>query len=140
MSELEPPFPLEFIVEGTPISAQSATTKSKNKWKARVKSASNSVLPEGHFASSTNLAVTLYYFPPEKMQGDVDNIVKLIIDALNKHVYLDDSQIERVVVQKFEPGSAFSFSGPTAVLTDALTRKRPILYIRISDDPLEELQ
>ena len=37
------------------------------------------------------------------MQGDVNNIVKPIVDALSRHLYLDDHQVQRVVVQKFEP-------------------------------------
>ena len=73
------------------------------------------------------------------MQGDVDNIVKLVLDACSRHVYVDDHQIDRIVVQKFEPGNVFSFSAPSPVLADALANDKPILYIRISDDPFEEL-
>ena len=62
------------------------------------------------------------------MQGDVDNIVKLV-RALVRHIYLDDRQVERVVVQKFEPEQRVS----------ALGGDRPMLYVRISDDPFEEL-
>jgi crossover junction endodeoxyribonuclease RusA len=43
------------------------------------------------------------------MEGDLDNIVKPILDALSRHVYMDDRQIE------------------------------PVLYIRLSDDPYEGL-
>ncbi len=42
------------------------------------------------------------------MQGDVDNIVKPILDALSKHIYNDDGQVERIWVQKFEPGRIFN--------------------------------
>ena len=73
------------------------------------------------------------------MQGDVDNIVKLVLDALARHIYLDDRQVERVVVQKFEPEHVFPFSSPSARLKEALGGDRPMLYVRISDDPFEEL-
>lgn len=85
------------------------------------------------------MAVTLYYLPAERMGGDVDNIVKPILDALSKHIYLDDGQVERVVVQKFESGNVFSFKQPTLRLAEALDGEKPLLYIRISDDPFEEL-
>jgi len=68
------------------------------------------------------------------MTGDVDNIVKAILDALVGVVYLDDSQIERVWVQKFESGRPFLFRDPTEVLAEALERDRPIVYVRIDDD------
>ena len=73
------------------------------------------------------------------MQGDVDNIVKPILDALSRHIYLDDQQIERVVVQKFELGFRFSFAKPSGALAEALRETEPVLYIRVSSDPFEDL-
>ena len=137
MVEIE--FPIEFLVQGTPVSLQAKRAKSRNEWKARVKSASSDVLPTPHFASSERIAVTLYYFPHEPMQGDVDNIVKPILDALSRHIFLDDRQVERIVVQKFELGNSFVFGNPTAGLTKAFKVERPVLYVRVSAKPFEEL-
>jgi crossover junction endodeoxyribonuclease RusA len=103
-------FPIEFLVQGTPVSSQAKRPESKNEWKERVKSASNTAIPNLHFASDESMAVTLYYLPSEPMQGDIDNIVKPILDALCQHIYRDDNQVARVVVQKFEPGNACSAS------------------------------
>src|SRR5262249_9188504 len=108
-------------------------------WKARVKAASQLVLLEGHWASGDRMAITLYYFPAAPMEGDIDNIVKLVLDALDKHIYMSDRQIERIVVQKFEPGSVFPFRAPSPRLAEALTRPKPLLYVRLSNDPFEEL-
>jgi hypothetical protein len=73
------------------------------------------------------------------MQGDVDNIVKPILDALSRHVYLDDHQVERVVVQRFDPGTIFTFKQPTVMFSQALGGERPVVYVRVSNDPFEEL-
>ncbi len=73
------------------------------------------------------------------MQGDVDNRVKPILDAMTKCVYSNDELIERVVVQKFEPGRIFAFQNPTAVLLTALEADEPVVYIRITDRVHEEL-
>jgi len=73
------------------------------------------------------------------MQGDVDNIIKLVLDALGRHIYIDDAQVERILVQKFEPGKVFPFSSPSATLEEALSRPKPVLYIRLSNDPFEDL-
>lgn len=132
-------FPIEFVVEGTPVSAQSGRRRSVRQWQARIIDASRRILPEGHFASSAPISVLLYYFPIAAMVGDIDNIVKPILDAMCRHIYLDDHQVERLVIQKFEPKRAFSFTSPTARLLEALNRPRPALYIRLSDTPLEEL-
>lgn len=136
---MEIKFPIEFLVHGTPVSAQSKLPKSRETWREQVKSASRAALPDPHFASDQRLAVTLYYFPPEPMQGDIDNIVKPILDALSKHVYIDDHQIDRVVVQKFELSESFAFGHTQPVLAGAQKSERPVLYIRISNDPYEDL-
>jgi hypothetical protein len=86
------------------------------------------------------MAVTLFYLPEARMQGDVDNIVKLTIDALKAHIYIDDAQVERILVQKFEPGNIFEFSNPTPAFVQAVTGPRPVLYIRVSNNPVEELR
>ncbi len=132
-------FPLEFIVQGTPVSLQVKRPESKTVWKERVKQASCHALPEGHYATESPLTVTLFYFPNGEMQGDVDNIVKPVLDALDKHIYFDDRQIERVWVQKFEPGRVFQFRNPSESLAEALTGRKPLLYIRFGDDTTEGL-
>lgn len=136
---MEPEFPLEFIVHGTPVSFQRDNSRAKTEWKELVKASSQVHLPEMHFATDRPLAVTLFYFPPEPMEGDVDNIVKLVLDALSQHVYLDDSQVERVVVQKFEPARLFRFTDPSERLIECMLGNKPALYIRLSADPFEDL-
>ncbi len=64
--------------------------------------------------------MTLFYFPAEPMTGDLDNIVKLVLDALVPHIYLDDEQVERILVQKFEPDNIFPFSAPSPMLQQAM--------------------
>lgn len=73
------------------------------------------------------------------MQGDIDNIVKPILDALSRFVYIDDRQIQRVWVQKFEPGNVFEFESPSSVLLEAINGPKPVLYVRVSDEIFEDL-
>ena len=136
---MEIEFPLEFIVLGTPVSHQRGNRRAKAEWKQLVKDASQSVLPDAHFVTDRPLAVTLFYFPNDKMDGDVDNIIKLTLDALSQHIYLDDDQIERIAVQKFEPDRVFTFSAPSETLVTCMLGQKPALYIRISDDLHEDL-
>lgn len=133
-------FPIEFFVRGTAVSLQAKRSESKEEWKSRVRAASAKVLPADFFSSESDVAVTLYYMPAEPMQGDVDNIVKPILDALNAQVWIDDKQVARVVVQKFEPGNVFQFSQPTEVMIAALATEAPVLYVRLSDKPFEDLR
>jgi hypothetical protein len=137
---MELTFPIEFLVHGTPVSFQAKNPAAKTGWKDRVKAASLNVIPQPHFASQERMAVTLFYLPEERIEGDVDNIVKLILDALSAHIYIDDAQVERVLVQKFEPGNVFNFSKPTPAVVDAISGPKPVVYVRVSNDPFEDLR
>ena len=68
------------------------------------------------------------------MEGDVDNIVKLILDGMKTVIYPDDDLVERVTVQKFEPGITWTFRSLTLKLEEAMESKPPVIYIRIDDD------
>jgi crossover junction endodeoxyribonuclease RusA len=132
-------FPLEFLVSGTPVSFQAKRAESKAAWKDRVRQASYACLPEGHFATGVPIAITLFYFPAAEMEGDIDNIVKPILDALCQHIYFDDQQVERVWAQKFERDRIFQFSAPSATLSTAIEGDKPLLYVRLSNHPTEGL-
>jgi Holliday junction resolvase RusA-like endonuclease len=106
---MEIAFPIEFLVRGTPVSLSSQNANAREQWKNRIKDASSRALPSPHFASVERLAVTIYYFPAEPMQGDVDNIVKLILDGMCRHVFVDDQQVERIV-SKSSSREVFSVS------------------------------
>ncbi len=132
-------FPLEVVVAGLPASLQSSP-RSRAAWKRRVREASDAVLPEGHFATDKAMAVTLYVFTAVAMQGDIDNIVKPILDVFSQHVYLDDRQVERIWVQWFAGDLPLRLGGLSTGLDDAAEGARPSLYIRLSTDPLEDLR
>jgi crossover junction endodeoxyribonuclease RusA len=135
---MEIDFPVEFIVYGTAVSLQ-ASPKSKNAWKTEIKTASYASLPQGHFWYEGRAALTLYYFPSETMIGDVDNIIKTVQDSLSKHILKDDHQIDRVVVQRFNPDATFEFTDPSTTLEKALFSAESALYVKISNDPYEDL-
>jgi hypothetical protein len=68
------------------------------------------------------------------MDGDVDNIVKLIVDGMIAVIYPDDRLLERITVQKFEPETDTVLRSLTPTLEQATEMERPVVYIRIDDD------
>lgn len=135
---MEIEFPIEFSVFGTPISSQ-GSSRSKKAWKGDVKEASYQALPQGHCWHEGEVSVTIYYFSAAPMVGDVDNLIKMTIDALVGHILKDDKQVARIVIQKFEPDSVFAFNNPSEALAQCLASEDPSVYIRISTDVYEEL-
>lgn len=88
-------------------------------------------LDEGHFASTDPIAITIFYFTESRMIGDIDNIAKPIFDALCRLIYLDDQQVERLVIQKFEQGRSIPNFDPTRALLEVLEGPRQVVYIRV---------
>ena len=77
------------------------------------------------FIDHRPLAATIFYFPPTEMDGDVDNIVKLILDGMITVIYPNDRLLERVIVQKFEPGVVSIFNSLTSTFAEAIERTAP---------------
>lgn len=129
-------FPLEFFIEAIPISLQ-ASARSKESWKATVRVSARSRVRETadwSLLDNRRVAVTIFYFSPAEMDGDVDNIVKPILDRMISVAYPDDWVVERVLVQKFEQGTQRSFVEVTPKLRSALRTTAPVVYIRVDDD------
>jgi Holliday junction resolvase RusA-like endonuclease len=91
------PFPIEFMIRDTPRSHQSPNSKGKESWKLRVRDVANAhvrTLRDFYYIDYRPLAATIFYFPPGEMEGDVDNIVKLIVDGMATVLYPDDRLLE----------------------------------------------
>ena len=73
--DLAVPFPLEFTIQATPRSLQ-ASKSARETWKSMVGEAARNRIAasrEFTFLDERPLSVTIFYFPPAPMQGDVDN-------------------------------------------------------------------
>lgn len=130
------PVPIEFVIRDTPRSLQAKKPGANELWKRRlneIAKAHVNTLSDFFLIDDRPLAATIFYFPPTEMKGDVDNIAKLIIDGMRYVIYPDDRFIERVVVQKFEPGIEVVFHSLTPTLEQALGTEPPVIYIRIDD-------
>jgi Holliday junction resolvase RusA-like endonuclease len=123
-------FPVEMMVKGVPLS-QGASTASKDHWKERIRQAAREDLPDVHFAADGPVKVLIYYFADAPMNGDLDNIVKPILDSFSKFIYRDDKQVERFVAQKFEPGRLFTFASPSPKLAETIGTDGPRVYLQI---------
>ena len=137
LSNISLPFPVEFLIQDTPRSHQSKNAKGKELWKQRIGEIARahvSTISDFLILDQRPLAATIFYFPPAEMEGDVDNIVKLILDGMLFVIYPNDRVIERVVVQKFEPGVGAVFESLTPTLEQAIGTEPPVIYIRIDDD------
>lgn len=129
----------EFIVEGPPVSvrAKKTNTKRYQKWIRNVRACALKEWPTANRPTvSTSLTVTItnYYtlVPP-----DVDNIIKPILDALEKVVYLKDEQVRKVISEKFDLTNVSRIQNPSAVLAVGLEKYSELLHIVVVWNPEE---
>jgi crossover junction endodeoxyribonuclease RusA len=135
-----PDLPLEFNVIGTPVSFQSDNPRAKQDWQSNVLAAAQATVEPGSWAfDSSRLSVTMFYFPQAPLPGDLDNIVKLILDALMPNIYIDDSLIDRLVVQRFDPSGTYTFASPSDTLVAAMATPDPVLYVRLAEVSFEDI-
>lgn len=135
-----PDLPLEFYVVGTPVSFQSDNARTKQDWRDSVLAAARRTIEPGSWAfDSSRLSVTMFYFPQAPMPGDLDNIVKLVLDALKPNIYIDDSLVDRLLVQRFDPASTYSFDSPSDTLAAAMAIEDPVLYVKLAEVSLEDI-
>lgn len=133
-------FPVEFVIEGTPVSFQSKKAKSKTAWKDKVRLAASETVGQASWATSQNVSLTIYDFPTDAPQGDVDNIVKLIQDGLVGPIVTDDAQVSRVVAQRLLQEDLVDFNEFPEILGRAAVNDPPYVYIRIGTNPLGDAQ
>lgn len=131
MSELALPLPLEIVLFRKPISLQ-GSANGKHKWQSDIRQEIRLREPEGCYAHEGDLAISIYYFTSERIPGDIDNIVKPILDAMSRQVYIDDRQIVSLQVHKYEPHRNIDIRDPSATLATAMTSERPAVYISVN--------
>ena len=120
---------------GIPISAQSSS-QSRQRWQIVVRHAAETHWPPGAPPVVDKVAALIIYFYVGDTDLDVDNIVKPILDSLNKVVNVDDRLVSQMLVRKTELADDLEIRNPSPELTDAFERATDdFVYIRISDGP-----
>ena len=82
------------------------------------------------------VTITCYY---HNHQFDLDNILKPILDAMNKLVYDDDGQITDLHCHKRELSLVLNVPNPSAVLSSVHARAMPFVHIIVDYAPDQEV-
>ena len=127
---MEPELPFEFYIQGTPVSLQ-ARARSKTNWKNRLKRVIRTKLPEQVWLLQEPVRVELLLFLDTEMQGDLDNILKPILDSLEGEIIVNDRLVEEILIKKYEPERIIHLIDPSETLIEAQQSDRPTLYVKV---------
>lgn len=85
------------------------------------------------FLSGDPLRFTLIWFASDETSGDLDNVIKPILDAAIHVIMLDDRQVHSINAEIYPPSRPETFRAVSAGLVEALERARPCVYIRFEE-------
>lgn len=135
MSPVPPLLPLEFTVEGPPVSARSENRPLLDGWRQRVRAAA-----AARWGSAAPVAVPLgitvvYYHLVGTSRIDLDNLLKPVQDALTGLVYVDDVWITDVALRKTRAAAPIVVPGLSGVLLEAFAAGREFVHVKVDRAP-----
>lgn len=120
----------DFIIEGTPISAQ-GSSDARRAWKKYVADRATVARGDFHSVDSDTFTLRIAYFYESAPAADLDNIIKPIQDALKGIIYGDDNQVSDLIASMRDKptGTAVPI---TPALASAFTTSRDFLHVRVN--------
>ncbi len=121
--------PLEFGIDGPPVSQQARRRSRVREWTQQVRE-----VAEHHWIGSSPVSVALtvsitYVF--DAVDLDIDNISKPILDAMKGLVYVDDSQIMDLICRKRHHLRAYRVENPSELFDSYLQNSTEFIVVRV---------
>lgn len=130
--------PLEFVVLGIPVSAQSSNSNRKQRWAKAIAEAASARIPAGANLTEEDVKLTVvYYFLEGSL--DLDNMMKPIADALKNVVYRDDAQVTDSQIRRSDINGSFRIAGMSAELAKGFCHGRDFIHVKIEAAPAHEV-
>lgn len=131
---------LEFVVLGTPSTAQTGRLRAKRRaaWKERVAAAAREGWRRPPLELGAEASVVIVYFHIDRVAADVDSIIKPILDALTGIVYMDDKQVAQVTARRTLLGDFRVVASQKAEVVGGLATGNDFVWIAVREGPSHE--
>ena len=126
---LRPDF--EFQVRGPAVSAQARNKRLLRDWKLRVIAAARAAWPDDKPPMACDVEVHISEFS-EFASRDRDNMAKPILDAIQRIVYNNDSQIKSLHVEWCDIEGAYVVRRMSPIVAAALSTGYEFVWVRVS--------
>lgn len=121
--------PWDFVVRGVPASVQ-AKSRRKQQWQTIVRAAASLAWPSGKDPLTDKVQIHITYYH-DYARLDVDNMIKLIQDALCGIVYVDDEQLTDTHGHLRDINGAYKIRGISPALADGFSSNGPFVHVRV---------
>ena len=123
------PVPFEFVVDGPVVSQQARSKERREAWQQDVQDAARDRW-DAEPPEAGPVSVTITYFF-NRVDVDVDNIPKPILDALEGLIFSDDAQVSDLLCRKRDFRDLPVVRNPPADLQDYLRESRQVVHIHV---------
>jgi Holliday junction resolvase RusA-like endonuclease len=122
----------DFTVAGVP---RVPKAHSKEAWKAQVAHAARDAWGVAAPVAAGDISIAIIYFYRTATNIDVDNIAKVIIDALKGIVLADDSIVTQAILRKTDQAETAEIDASTGVLERHFGVTKDFVYVVVADGP-----
>jgi crossover junction endodeoxyribonuclease RusA len=124
---------VEFVVPGVPVSAQSKNKERLCEWrKAVAEAAAGAWTADGPLDGDVAVTLVLY---SSGYRLDVDNMAKVILDALSGLIWKDDKQVIQALVASREISAYYRVVDVSPVLFSGFATRSTFLHVRVHTPP-----
>ncbi len=124
--------PFEFVVDGPAVSQQARRSGLRDEWRERVRSAAEERWPDDTIPVESPVKFSIVNFY-DLNEVDVDNIPKLILDALKGLIFIDDSQVTDLTCLKRHVGTAPIVGPPADLMSESTYSGQDFTYVRVEE-------
>lgn len=125
----------DFVIPGTPRTRQRRRRNTGEYWKGSVRAAAQRRWPESRTPFAAELQALIIYYYRNETTIDVDNIGKLILDAIKGLLIDDDRLISQLIVRKTDLTQISSIRDPSEVLAPFLGIDENFVYVCLGGPP-----
>jgi crossover junction endodeoxyribonuclease RusA len=131
---------VEFVVLGTPSTAQTGRARAKRRaaWKEKVAAAARARWQAAPLGFGVEASVVIVYFHVDRVVADVDSIIKPILDALTGVVYMDDKQVVQVTARRTPLSGMRIFPSGNAEVVAGLAKGDDFVWAAVRGAPAHE--
>lgn len=131
------PVPFEFVVDGPVVSQQARRGGLRDRWRNKVRRAAQDQWKSDSLDPRPVSVAITYFF--NRVDVDVDNIPKPILDALKGLVYRDDKQVSDLFCRKRNYRDVLRIPDPPADLFEYIREQQPVVHVIVDHAPSEEV-
>jgi len=124
---------VEFNVDGIPVSYQSTNSLLRAGYRAKIQAEAGKAMA-GLRPWTVRVGLEMWILTVADVAPENDNVLKLVRDALQGVVYVNDRQVHRDRVLRHDLQMPVTLPGLPDRLAALATRGQPFIYVRVNTD------